>query len=163
MVNQFQHGPLTWHDDLYKAILAEQASSPRSALGVSSGPTWSGRKGLQSHAAAQPLLALFRERLFEVSGSNARDLALWANVTLEGGACGEHDHEDGRNAWSGVYYLTGGAPIVFPACGLTIEPEPGLLLLFAATERHYVSPQVSAAPRVSVAMNAISSGTYSTK
>jgi hypothetical protein len=154
MVARFQHGPLPWHDALYRAILAEQAANGGSRLRMASGPSWSGPKRLHKNPAAEGLLTLFRDRLAEVSGSLAWDLTLWANVTHQGGSCGLHDHEDGSNVWSGVYFLTAGAPIHFPREGLTVQPEPGLMLLFPSCEPHSVSTQVSAAPRISIAVNA---------
>ena len=154
MIHRFHHGPQPWHDALYAAIRAEQAARPGWKLGVSRGASWSGPKRFHEHPAAEGLLALLRIALRDVAGPGTPDLVLWPNVTHRGGSCGVHDHANGSNVWSGCYYLTEGAPIVFPARGLTIEPEPGLLLLFAAAEPHRVSRQISAAPRVSVAMNA---------
>jgi hypothetical protein len=145
---------MPWHGELYAAILGEQREAPHSALGVASGKTWSGRKRIQQHPAAAEMLALFLTRLLEVTGTKEWELSAWANVTSKGGACGEHDHLAKGNAWSGVYYLTGGAPIIFHAPRLTITPEPGLLIVFPASERHSVAVQVQGAPRVSIAMNA---------
>jgi hypothetical protein len=154
MIHQFRYGVLPWHDSLYAAILAEQRESPRSSLAMANEAAWSGRKRLQTHPATADLLALYRARLLEVSGSDDYDLSVWANVMVPGGVVGEHDHADASNRWSGCYYLTAGAAIVFPAANLSIQPEPGLLLLFPSSERHSVRPQVAAAPRVSVAVNA---------
>jgi len=153
MIHQFRYGVLPWHDCLYAAILSEQRETPRSSLAMANDAAWSGRKRLETHPATADLLALYRARLLEVSGSDDYQLSVWANVMGLGGVVGEHDHADGRNQWSGVYYLTEGAPIYFEG-RLSIFPEPGLLLLFPSGERHWTAAQVSAAPRVSIAMNA---------
>jgi hypothetical protein len=153
MIHQFRYGVLPWHDALYAAILGEQRDSPRSALAMARGEAWSGRKRLATHPAAGELLGLFRARLLEVSGSGDWQFSAWANVSLQGGAVGEHDHSP--NQWSGIYYLTDGAPILFHSPRLTIPPEPGLMLVFPSSERHSVAVQVAAAPRVSIAINAM--------
>ena len=154
MVHRHQTGPHSWHNALYAAILAEQAARGSSRLRVASGAAWSGPKRLHEHPAAEALLTLFRDRLAEVSGTLAWNLTLWANVTHKGGSCSPHDHADGSNVWSGCYYLTEGAAIHFPALDLTVDPSPGLMLLWPSCEPHCVSPQVSSAPRISIAMNA---------
>jgi hypothetical protein len=156
MIHQFRYGLLPWNAELYAAILEERRRTPHSALSMASGQTWSSRKRIQSHPALSDLLSLFRARLLEISGSDAWELSAWANISSDGGAIAEHDHSP--NEWSGVYYLTRGAPIIFAAALLTIHPETGLLVIFPGSEPHSVAAQVGAAPRVSIAINATASG-----
>lgn len=141
--------PHAWNADLLAEIVSRRNLNEQSKLGVSTGPAFSGPKNLY----APDLEALFRFRLYVVSDSEDWALAAWANITEPGGAVGEHNHANPGNVWSGCYYLTGGAPIVFPALTETIHPSPGLMLVWPAEELHLVRPQAGGV-RVSVAMNA---------
>ena len=100
------------------------------------------------------LESLFRWALFETTGTDMWALSAWGNIAIEGGSTGEHDHANPGNVWSGAYYVTHGSAIVFPRIELAIAPEPGLLLVWPAQERHYVRQQGKGDPRVSVAVNA---------
>lgn len=100
----------------------------------------------------------------------------WANVNRKGDYNRHHTHAN--NHWSGVYYVQLEPPpaerpaegaIEFldprPAVGVyealgaasvsswTIQPEPGLMLLFPSWIRHGVLPYAGERPRISVAFN----------
>lgn len=95
----------------------------------------------------------------------------WVMVLGRGGFVAPHDHAGAH--WSGVYYATAGdgetgalsflhpvSGVVnvpgLPAdpCEFSIQPEPGLLVVFPAWLRHYVQPYQGTSLRVSLSFNA---------
>lgn len=109
------------------------------------------------------------------------ELECWANVNRKGAYNRSHRH-DGHpaNVWSGVYYVTTGVapgaaassaggvtkfenrslvPVPVPATGRlaplehTVVPEPGLMVLFPATLRHYVETYHGEGERITVGFN----------
>lgn len=107
----------------------------------------------------------------------------WANVNRRGAFNKSHHHAGGRvpsrNLWSGVYYVDdggsgrdgrsrdgltkfedrSGVPKEVLRCSdpfereLTVVPQPGLLLFFPATLRHYVTPYAGESNRITIALN----------
>ena len=105
----------------------------------------------------------------------------WANVNTRGALNKSHHHAGGRtnrNLWSGIYYVDdGGRPTDAAHAGvtkfedrsgvpkeilrcadpfereLTVVPTPGLMVLFPATLRHYVSAHATEAARITIAFN----------
>jgi uncharacterized protein (TIGR02466 family) len=105
----------------------------------------------------------------------------WANVNRRGSYNKSHHHAGGRvpsrNLWSGIYYVDAGGSDAASRDGLTkfedqsgvakeilrcsdpferemtIVPQPGLMVLFPATLRHYVTPYAGEANRITIALN----------
>lgn len=100
----------------------------------------------------------------------------WANVLREGGYNGVHDHPN--SVWSGTYYVASGEPrethpnngmleLLDPRNGVTmvhisdtvlgarytVDPKPGLMVLFPSWLRHFVHPFFGSGERISVAFN----------
>lgn len=109
------------------------------------------------------------------------ELESWANVNRKGAYNRPHEHGDhSTNVWSGVYYVSTGVPrgadvssvggftkfenrslVPLPLSESgrvaplehTVVPEPGLMVLFPATLRHYVETYVGDGERVTIAFN----------
>jgi hypothetical protein len=107
----------------------------------------------------------------------------WANVNRRGAFNKAHHHAGGRipsrNLWSGIYYVEdggsgrdglsrdgltrfedrSGVPKEILRCSdpfereLTIVPQPGLMVFFPATLRHYVTPYAGESNRITIALN----------
>jgi uncharacterized protein (TIGR02466 family) len=106
----------------------------------------------------------------------------WANVNRRGAFNKAHHHAGGRipsrNLWSGIYYVDdggsggdrprdgltkfedrSGVPKEILRCAdpfereLTIVPQPGLMVFFPATLRHYVTPYAGESNRITIALN----------
>lgn len=132
---------------LMEAVRAARKHRPHDKLAASQG--WSSTKNfwpLEVYAlidAARRHAPLIDPRRVEV----------WANVTENGQAVAAHDHVDGRNQLSGVYYPHDSkAAIRFPELGLRIPTCEGLLLLFSPELKHSVEPAEQ--ERISIAFNA---------
>lgn len=107
-------------------------------------------------------------------------LEAWANVNGPGSFNKSHDHTADGNIWSGIYYVKTDTPgnRIDPSAGgftrlenrslvpvpfvagqrqrdneYTIHPEPGLMVLFPATLRHYVELYRGNGARITVAFN----------
>lgn len=132
---------------LMEAVRAARLNRPNDRLGVSQG--WSSAKNfwpLEVYALIDA--ARRRSRLID-----PRRVEVWANVTESGQAVADHDHNDGRNLISGIYYPHDSeAAIRFPDLGLRIPTCAGLLLLFSPEQIHSVEPAQS--ERISIAFNA---------
>lgn len=116
-------------------------------------------------------------------------LHAWANVNEKGAYNESHDHYSWSNLplWSGIYYVdpgqsSDGGPIggetVFELKDpigiaqpkerdgdsliyeMTIEPEPGLMVLFPSTLRHRVEPYLGDSRRITIAWNLFHSRFY---
>lgn len=103
--------------------------------------------------------------------------AAWINLCRDGGYNKIHNHPD--CSWSGVYYVSLGEPdaaappdagrieFLDPRMGatdiglrgvdalpkLTVDPQPGLMVIFPAWLYHYVNPFRGAGERISIAFN----------
>lgn len=79
----------------------------------------------------------------------------WAVVNRAGSFHGRHIHPQATVA--GVYYLTdGGAATVFELAPVAcVVPEAGGLVLFAPRTWHRTEPHTDAAPRVTIAFDAL--------
>jgi hypothetical protein len=84
-----------------------------------------------------------------------RSWRAWAVVNRAGSYHGNHVHA--HAALSGVYYLTdGGAATVFESDPVErVVPEVGKLVLFPPTLWHRTEPHTDAAPRVTIAFDAL--------
>ncbi|SLN56201.1 2OG-Fe(II) oxygenase family protein [Oceanibacterium hippocampi] len=105
------------------------------------------------------------------------NVVAWANINRDGNYNVVHNHANQH--WSGVYYVSVGKPDpdrplngIFefhdprPAAGmtitpgfefgnkLTIQPKPGLMLLFPSWMMHFVHPFFGKGERISIAFNA---------
>lgn len=86
-------------------------------------------------------------------------LTAWAMVMRNGDFAVEHDHAEAT--WSSAYYLDPGDADLssHPESGRlvfddgSIDPTPGLLVLFPGTTRHRVEPYRGQRPRVVIAAN----------
>jgi uncharacterized protein (TIGR02466 family) len=105
---------------------------------------------------------------------------VWANVNRPGGFNRSHSHTRDNNLWSGIYYVEPGVgpdgraesagghthfedhtgvPIVLGPDGqpvlrdFSIQPRPGLMVLFPGHLRHHVDPYLGQDVRITVAFN----------
>ncbi|WP_058557817.1 putative 2OG-Fe(II) oxygenase [Thiohalocapsa sp. ML1] len=82
----------------------------------------------------------------------------WLNAMPPGSRTSRHSHEENDELLSGVYYVTAPAAsgdLCF-ADGpfeVRVTPEPGLMLLFPPSLKHWVEPHRGAGLRLSVAFN----------
>lgn len=171
---------------LSEVILARAAEDPgvrRSNVGG-----WHSASDLMSWP--EPPLAQFRERLLaavpqlvtlaltEPARNVKYDLQIvaWANVLRDGGYHAAHEHP--RAHWSGVYYVSDGAPaagnplngrleLFDPRTGVgmvgpdgnafstpcLLETRPGRMLFFPSWLRHMVHPFHGAGARISISYN----------
>lgn len=104
------------------------------------------------------------------------EIQAWANVNRHGHFNRQHHHVRNFNLWSGVYYVdigeeevespSAGARIIFAdrhrveAAGreelhdrYTVQPEPGLMLLFPSSLGHEVEPYRGHGSRITIAFN----------
>jgi len=134
--------------DLMNIIEATRAKYPGSILGVQN-KGWSSPKGSYSRCVA---VSFIQDFLFGKSAHQLWDFDVWFNVVPEGGLMTAHDHN--QAVYSAIIHFTKGSSLVFPRIGVEIDPVPGQIVLFDSTEQHLVCTHHSAAPRISMAMNA---------
>ena len=109
----------------------------------------------------------------------------WANVVRNGQYASAHNHP--KCHWSGVYYVSSGQPeppeapngrleLIDPRAGANlmlagskleerhlIDPTPGVMVLFPSWLQHFVHPFFGQGERISIAFNAVTSETETTR
>ena len=131
------------------AISSHRQLYPGSQLGVGQG--WSGPKTLFDIPSTYSLVSFIKSLVHLPC-----NLVGWANYMKPNEFIGEHNHDDGKNFMSGVYYLSPAA-LKLEDAGRgwpdTIEFQPGDLVMFPSTLKHCVTP--CSAIRISIAFNAV--------
>jgi hypothetical protein len=130
-------------------IYKQKKDNPDMTLGVSGGLTWSGYKTKWEWCSQlYDLFEYIENRYSKIIGHGPFNYDIWGNIMSSGGILNNHDHNDGINKWTGVYYLTS-ATINIMSTSLSFEP--GWFILFPASEMHGVSKVDK--ERVSLAFN----------
>lgn len=178
--------PTALNEGLRALVVARAARGPEAQI--------SNFGGWQSHPdlldGGEPAIAELKQRIVELirfvlaaplGGDQSRvsgqfEVKGWANLNRDGDFNRLHNHAN--NHWSGVYYVSMGAPradlrhngaiefidprpaaSALPVPGfnlgtpLTVTPEPGLFLLFPSWLQHGVLPFRGSGERISIAFN----------
>lgn len=157
---------------------AREAGASRSNRGGwHSAPDWFDRTEPAHCELADHIRTALREATANVVSASAAvdlhfDLVGWANVATRGDHHSPHDHPGAF--WSGVYYVAcepdsgdieflsgrgcdpNGPLLSVPMTWdfFRVKPKAGLLLLFPGHLKHWVAPNGSETPRMSMAFNA---------
>jgi uncharacterized protein (TIGR02466 family) len=170
---------------LHALILNEEAEYP--SLGRSNIGGWHSRPDFL-HRSDDNVAALtswiiwaLRRMICATTGVDAfkgtLSLTAWATVCRAGAYHAPHSHPD--SAWSGVYYVDGGADtpdrplsgmleFLDPRAGVEavsapgdpygepfrVRPQAGLLVLFPSWLYHWVHPYAGETPRIAISFNA---------
>ncbi len=117
--------------------------------------TWIGREAIPE---IEPLLDLALQGAQAILGRQALRTAFWFNRMLPGERTARHNHEEGGELLSGVYYLEAPAEcgdlLVYHAQGTSrVAPQVGSFVFFAPRLAHAVEENRSGLRRLSVAFN----------
>ena len=170
---------------LHALILNEEvqyASLGRSNIGGwHSRPDFLHRSDANVDALTTWIIWALRRMICATTGENAfkgkLDITAWATVCRAGAYHAPHSHPD--SAWSGVYYVDGGAEnpdqrfsgmleFLDPRAGVEavsapgdpygepfrVRPQAGLLVLFPSWLFHWVHPYAGETPRIAISFNA---------
>lgn len=135
------------HPSFIHCIRLQMAQFPDSQLGVGTG--WSGPKTLLDDPRMGPMRGYIQSKL-----PMPCSVVAWGNYLITGEKIGIHDHADGQNALSGVYYLTD-AELQLHPLGKPMEAlsfHPGDIIIFPPDTKHSVPPATDL--RISIAFNA---------
>ncbi len=117
--------------------------------------TWIARGALPE---LEPLFAAIRLAAVEILQRDRLRMAFWFNVMQPGDRTARHNHEEGNELLSGVYYLEAppdcGDLLLYPPGDVRpIRPEVGKAVFFAPRLPHAVETNRSDQRRLSVAFN----------
>lgn len=117
--------------------------------------TWIAREALPE---AEPLFEAIRQAAAEILQRDRLRMAFWFNVMQPGDRTARHNHEEGNELLSGVYYLETppdcGDLLLYPPEGVRrIRPEAGKAVFFAPRLAHAVDTNRSDQRRLSLAFN----------
>jgi uncharacterized protein (TIGR02466 family) len=161
---------------------AEYSSLGRSNIGGwHSRPDFLHRSDYNVAALTSWIIWALRRMICATTGKDAfkgaLDITAWATVCRAGAYHAPHSHPN--SAWSGVYYVDGGAEtpdrplsgmleFLDPRAGVEavsapgdpygepfrVRPQAGLLVLFPSWLYHWVHPYAGAPPRIAISFNA---------
>jgi uncharacterized protein (TIGR02466 family) len=170
---------------LHALILDEEAQYPslgRSNIrGWHSRPDFLHRSDANVDALTSWIIWALRRMICKTTGQDAfkgtLSITAWATVCRAGAYHAPHSHPD--SAWSGVYYVDGGAEnpdqplsgmleFLDPRAGaeavsapgdpygepFRVRPQAGLLVLFPSWLYHWVHPYAGETPRIAISFNA---------
>jgi uncharacterized protein (TIGR02466 family) len=173
------------NEGLHALILneeAEYASLGRSNIGGwHSRPDFLHRSNANVDALTSWIIWALRRMICTTTGQDAFKgtlaITAWATVCRAGAYHAPHSHPD--SAWSGVYYVDGGAEnpdqplsgmleFLDPRAGaeavsapgdpygepFRVRPQAGLLVLFPSWLYHWVHPYAGETPRIAISFNA---------
>ncbi|HHI76316.1 MAG TPA: hypothetical protein ENJ94_03990 [Gammaproteobacteria bacterium] len=165
--------PLTHEPPLYRTRLAE-AETVNRALAAAFEREFGGPHMRQSHRElgryentwiareaipeAEPVLALAEAAAHHILGRDALRCIFWFNRMQPGDRTARHNHEEGGELLSGVYYVETppacGDLLLYPAEGVRrVRPEAGQMLFFPPRLAHAVEANLSDRLRLSLAFN----------
>jgi uncharacterized protein (TIGR02466 family) len=176
----------TMNQGLHALILNEEAQYP--SLGRSNIGGWHSRLDFLHRADANVdaltswIIWALRRMICATTGQDAfkgtLSITAWATLSRAGAYHAPHSHPD--SAWSGVYYVDGGAEnpdqplsgmleFLDPRAGaeavsapgdpygepFRVQPQAGLLVVFPSWLYHWVHPYAGETPRIAISFNAI--------
>jgi len=175
----------TMNRGLHALILNEEAQYPslgRSNIrGWHSRPDFLHRSDANVDALTSWIIWALRRMICATTGQDAfkgtLSITAWATVCRAGAYHAPHSHPD--SAWSGVYYVDGGAEnpdqplsgmleFLDPRAGaeavsapgdpygepFRVRPQAGLLVVFPSWLYHWVHPYAGETPRIAISFNA---------